>query len=168
MKFPYRSFLLFLPAAALTLCLFSCGVRPTELNTAGLGVSPTAAPAQNQPTAAPATPAPTAAPDSAGSLDTTAADYLGNITELTADGFTMMTAQVTQFGGEAAALSSGAPLDVRLADGAQYIAVYADGAGNSRQEAGSAELLAPDAFVYVFGHKQNGVFTADTVAVLNP
>ena len=78
-------------------------------------------------------------------------------------------AQVTQAGDNAAALSStGAALTVQTVETTRYIAIYANLDGHSRQEPGTAELLAENAFVYLTGSEADGVFTADTVAVLNP
>ena len=153
-----RSFFL---CALLALALAGCGAA--ELNTAGLSPVPTpAAPA------AAASPAPAATP-SPGAFDPAAAAYRGNILDLTGSGFTLAVAQVTQAGDTAAALSStGAALTVQTVETTRYIAIYASLDGHSRQEPGTAELLAENAFVYLTGSEADGVFTADTVAVLNP
>lgn len=143
------------------LALAGCGAA--ELNTAGLSPVPTSA----APAAA-ASPAPAATP-SPGTFDPAVAAYRGNILELTGSGFTLAVAQVTQAGDNAAALSStGAALTVQTVETTRYIAIYASPDGHSRQEPGAAELLAENAFVYLTGSEAGGVFTADTVAVLNP
>lgn len=153
-----RSFFL---CALLALALAGCGAA--ELNTAGLSPVPTPAA-----TAAAASPTPTATP-SPGAFDPAAAAYRGNILDLTGNGFTLAVAQVTQTGDNAAALSStGAALAVQTVETTRYIAIYASLDGHSRQEPGTAELLAENAFVYLTGSEADGVFTADTVAVLNP
>lgn len=153
-----RSFFL---CALLALALTGCGAA--ELNTAGLSPVPTPAA-----TAAAASPAPAATP-SPGAFDPAAAAYRGNILDLTGSGFTLAVAQVTQAGDNAAALSStGAALTVQTVETTRYIAIYASLDGHSHQEPGTAELLAENAFVYLTGSEADGVFTADTVAVLNP
>lgn len=147
--------------ALLALALAGCGAA--ELNTAGLSPVPTPAA-----TAAAASPAPAATP-SPGAFDPAAAAYRGNILDFTGSGFTLAVAQVTQAGDNAAALSStGAALTVQTVETTRYIAIYASPDGHSRQEPGTAELLAENAFVYLTGSEADGVFTADTVAVLNP
>lgn len=161
-----RSFFL---CALLALALAGCGAA--ELNTAGLSPVPTpAATAAPEPaaTAAAASPMPAATP-SPGAFDPAAAAYRGNILDLTGSGFTLAVAQVTQAGDNAAALSStGAALTVQTVETTRYIAIYANPDGHSRQEPGTAELLDENAFVYLTGSEADGVFTADTVAVLNP
>lgn len=151
----------FFLCALLALALAGCGAA--EFNTAGLSPVPTPAA-----TAAAVSPAPAATP-SPGAFDPAAAAYRGNILDLTGSGFTLAVAQVTQAGDNAAALSStGAALTVQTVETTRYIAIYASLDGHSRQEPGTAELLAENAFVYLTGAEADGVFTADTVAVLNP
>ena len=130
----------FFLCALLALALAGCGAA--ELNTAGLSPVPTPAA-----TAAAASPAPAATPSPA-AFAPAAAAYRGNILDLTGSGFTLAVAQVTQAGDNAAALSStGAALTVQTVETTRYIAIYASLDGHSRQELGTAELLAENAFV---------------------
>lgn len=116
------------------------------------------------------------APESSGSgapvlFDPEAADYRGNVTEATDTGFLLAPAEVEEMDGTKVMASAGggrASLPVLCSEETDYVAIYADTDGNSRQEAGDAGMIAPGAFVYLTGSRTDGGFAADAVAVLNP
>lgn len=127
-----------------------------------------AAPAPD-PTAAPAaSPAPADPGGGADAFDPDAADYRGSVTELTDTGFLLNPAVMAGAGVMASAGGGDTEMAVYCDSGTTYLAVYADGAGNSCQEPGDAGLVTPGAFVWLTGSRTDGGFAADAVAVLNP
>ena len=149
-------------AALLAGCL---AVGPAS-GTASAAPASSAAPAATSapdPTAAPAAGSAPADPGSgADAFDPDAADYRGSVTELTDTGFLLNPAVMAGAGIMATEMA------VYCDSGTTYLAVYADGAGNSRQEPGDAGLVTPGAFVWLTGSREGDAFAADTVAVLNP
>lgn len=121
------------------------------------------------PTAAPAaSPAPADPGGGADAFDPDAADYRGSVTELTDTGFLLNPAVMAGAGIMASAGGGDTEMAVYCDSGTTYLAVYADGAGNSRQEPGDAGLVTPGAFVWLTGSREGDAFAADAVAVLNP
>ena len=122
----------------------------------------------------PAAPAPSPEPsaDAAPALfDPAAADYTGNVVEMTDTGFLLNPAVVMNTNGTSALASAGGgsiTLPVLCSDSTEYIALYAGTDGSSRQEPGTAGLVTPDAYVFISGTVADGVLTADAIAVLNP
>lgn len=137
-----------------------------------------AAPASSAAPAATSAPDPTAAPAAgsapadpgggADAFDPDAADYRGSVTELTDTGFLLNPAVMAGAGVMASAGGGDTEMAVCCDPGTTYLAVYADGAGDSRQEPGDAGLVTPGAFVWLTGSREGDAFAADTVAVLNP
>lgn len=127
-----------------------------------------AAPAPD-PTAAPAaSPAPADPGGGADAFDPDAADYRGSVTELTDTGFLLNPAVMAGAGVMASAGGGDTEMAVYCDSDTTYLAVYADGAGNSRQEPGDAGLVTQGAFVWLTGSREGDAFAADAVAVLNP
>ena len=162
------------PLAAALACVLFLAACTEPSPPSGSLPSPPPSSAAAAPEAAPAPAAP--APESSGSrtdggFDPAAADYRGNITEVTDTGFLLNPAVVTGAGGAGAMASAGGgdtEMTVLCGEKTEYLAIYADHAGNARQEPGDAGLIAPGAFVYLTGSRTDGGFAADAVAVLNP
>lgn len=153
-------------------------------STAPPAATPTVAPTPD-PTAAPAAEeAPTAAPvptpqEEASSgeeeilFDTDAADYSGAVAKMTDRGFLLSPTVVSAPGGDTgtavmAEAGTASRFSVICTEDTRYIAVYADGNGNSSQTEGTVDMVRENAFVYITGSKTDGGFTADAVAILNP
>ena len=170
------SFFLTLTAVLCALWLTACAQAP-EATARDAVPTPAASPAATAaPTAAPspaaATPAPDAADGGGDRFDPKTADYTGTVTELTDTGFLLSPTEVVSRGAGYGILAEGASgsaeIPVACTEATSYIALYAGADGSSRQEPGTADLLTPDAYVYLTGHEADGVFIAATVAVLNP
>lgn len=167
-------------AAALACVLFlaactepppSSGSLPSPPSSAAAApeAAPAPAPPAPDPTAAPAAGSAPADPGSgADAFDPDAADYRGSVTELTDTGFLLNPAVMAGAGIMASAGGGDTEMAVYCDSGTTYLAVYADGAGNSRQEPGDAGLVTPGAFVWLTGSRTDDGFAADTVAFLNP
>ena len=167
-------------AAALACVLFlaactepppSSGSLPSPPSSAAAApeAAPAPAPPAPDPTAAPAAGSAPADPGSgADAFDPDAADYRGSVTELTDTGFLLNPAVMAGAGIMASAGGGDTEMAVYCDSGTTYLAVYADGAGNSRQEPGDAGLVTPGAFVWLTGSREGDAFAADAVAVLNP
>lgn len=128
--------------------------------------------ATSQPTAVPSPAKPSPEISSAPGdplFDPSTADYTGVVTELTDTGFLLSPTAVTGGGtGVMASAGGSAALPVLCTENAEYIAIYAGADGSARQEAGSADLIEPDAYLYLTGSETPDGFTADAIAVLNP
>ena len=155
-------------AALLAGCL---AVGPAS-GTASAAPASSAAPAATSAPDPPAAPAAGSAPADPGggadAFDPAAADYRGSVTELTDTGFLLNPAVMAGAGVMASAGGGDTEMAVYCDSDTTYLAVYADGAGNSRQEPGDAGLVTPGAFVWLAGSREGDAFAADTVAVLNP
>lgn len=167
--------------AAGMLLLAGCGAEslsapaapsPTPVTTAAPAPEATAAPAEPEETAPAATAEP-AADRGDTRFDPAAADYSGHVLEATEGEFLLSPTVVTRqgSGGNVSVMAEAGPstaITVRCDDATRYLAIYADGKGSSRQEAGGAAMVGKDAFVYVTGSETDAGFLADTVAILNP
>lgn len=151
-------------------------VQPSS--TPAAAAAPTSTPAPEESPDAEPTPTPLTEPDAESDpegmlFDTDSADYFGPVTEMTDTGFCLSPVVVYEQGSNAsvavaAEAGTSAAVPVICTDDTRYIAIYADGNGNSSQEEGSADLVRADATVYITGSRTDGGFTADTVAILNP
>lgn len=162
------------PFAAALACVLFLSACAEPAPSAG-SLPPSSSAVSREPESSPA-PEGSPAPESSGSgaavlFDPEAADYRGNVTEATGTGFLLAPAEVEEMDGTKVMASAGggrASLPVLCSEETDYVAIYADTDGNSRQEAGDAGMIAPGAFVYLTGSRTDDGFAADTVAFLNP
>lgn len=139
---------------------------------------PTASPAPDSEAVSAAEPDPTPEAESSSAVeevlfDPVSADYSGSVVEMTDTGFSLSPTVVerqSENAGVAVMAEAGTAsrFSVTCTDDTRYIAIYADGNGNSSQAEGSADMVQANAFVYITGSKTDDGFAADTVAILNP
>lgn len=190
--FVMKAFSVFVAAAAA--CLFfltGCGAA-SQSASSGLPAAshpestlPPAAAPTSTPTPSPAVPPapeaaaatePTPEPEAAAEetlFDPDAADDSGVVVKMTDTGFVLSLTVVEHQGGSAgtavmAEAGTSARLSVTCTEETRYIAIYADGNGNSSQAEGCAAMVQANAFVYITGSRTDSGVTADAVAILNP